>query len=76
MSRLRAVAFPINSLFIKFVHLKNNRMKNFLLSAILLAFGIFGQCQNRKAEDGFVSIFDGKSLDGWKGDSTYWRVEN
>lgn len=51
-------------------------MKNFLLSAILLAFGIFGQCQNRKAEDGFVSIFDGKSLDGWKGDSTYWRVEN
>ena len=25
---------------------------------------------------GFVSIFDGKSLAGWEGDSTYWRVEN
>lgn len=25
-------------------------------------------------EDGFVSIFDGKSLDGWEGDSKYWRV--
>lgn len=25
---------------------------------------------------GFVSIFDGKSLDNWEGDSTYWRVEN
>ena len=25
---------------------------------------------------GFVSIFDGKSLDGWEGDPTYWRVEN
>ena len=25
---------------------------------------------------GFVSIFDGKSLSGWEGDSTYWRVED
>lgn len=27
-------------------------------------------------EPGFLSIFDGKSLDGWEGDPTYWRVEN
>ena len=27
-------------------------------------------------ETGFVSIFDGKSLSGWEGDSTYWRVED
>ena len=27
-------------------------------------------------ETGFVSIFDGKSLAGWEGDSTYWRVED
>lgn len=26
--------------------------------------------------EGFVKIFDGKTLDGWEGDSTYWRVEN
>lgn len=25
-------------------------------------------------ESGFVSIFDGKTLDGWQGDSKYWRV--
>ena len=25
---------------------------------------------------GFVSIFDGKSLAGWDGDTTFWRVEN
>lgn len=25
---------------------------------------------------GFVSIFDGKTLDGWEGDPTFWRVEN
>ena len=27
-------------------------------------------------EPGFKSIFDGKSLDGWEGNPTYWRVEN
>ena len=27
-------------------------------------------------EAGFKPIFDGKSLDGWEGDPTYWRVEN
>ena len=26
--------------------------------------------------DGFVSIFDGKTLDDWKGDPNYWHVEN
>jgi hypothetical protein len=26
-------------------------------------------------ERGFVSIFDGKTLHGWDGDPTYWRVE-
>jgi Domain of Unknown Function (DUF1080) len=25
---------------------------------------------------GFEAIFDGKTLKGWDGDSTYWRVEN
>jgi hypothetical protein len=35
--------------------------------------------QGKKAEgrpDGFVQIFDGKTLNGWDGDPTYWRVEN
>src|SRR3977135_1628519 len=27
-------------------------------------------------DDGFVKIFDGKTLAGWEGDPTYWRVEN
>jgi hypothetical protein len=26
-------------------------------------------------QDGFVSIFDGKSLDGWAGDEPYWSVK-
>ena len=27
-------------------------------------------------KDGFVSIFDGKTLDNWKGDGIHWRAEN
>lgn len=27
-------------------------------------------------DDGFVSIFDGKTLNNWSGDSTYWTVED
>lgn len=32
--------------------------------------------QNERNKDGFVQIFDGKTLKGWEGDTTYWRVEN
>lgn len=28
------------------------------------------------SDDGFISIFDGKSLENWDGDATYWRVED
>lgn len=28
------------------------------------------------SDAGFELIFDGKSLDGWEGDETFWRVEN
>src|SRR5690349_21040777 len=30
----------------------------------------------KKDSSAFVSIFNGKNLDGWKGDTVYWRVEN
>lgn len=32
--------------------------------------------QQKEQSDGFVRIFNGENLDGWKGDSVYWRVEN
>ncbi|WP_246560421.1 MULTISPECIES: 3-keto-disaccharide hydrolase [Zobellia] len=30
----------------------------------------------QEKEDGFINIFDGKTLTNWKGDLNYWRVEN
>ena len=39
------------------------------------ATGVYPETQ---ADDnaGFVSIFDGKTLNGWDGDTQFWRVEN
>lgn len=50
---------------------------------------LFFSCKDKQAEkpteeakdeivavDGFTSIFDGKTLDNWDGDASYWRVEN
>ena len=44
------------------------------LSLILVSYKMADKPDN--IQKGFVSIFDGKSLNGWEGDSTYWRVEN
>jgi len=31
---------------------------------------------NDDKDDGFVQLFDGKTLNGWEGDTTYWRMDN
>jgi hypothetical protein len=56
------------------------------LSAVLLCIAwicpaVLSRAQNifpttTNEESGFESIFDGKTLQGWEGDTNYWRVEN
>ena len=47
---------------------------------ILIIVFIFGSCKSSSNynldDEGFMQIFDGKTLNGWEGDPTYWRVEN
>lgn len=43
--------------------------------AILMALCVFSGISARSQDKGFVKIFDGKSLKGWKGDSQHWKVE-
>lgn len=62
------------------------QQKNFTTSArmivVMLIAVLFtsGRCkppaENKAGDNGFVKIFDGKTLKGWTGDTTYWRVEN
>jgi hypothetical protein len=51
-----------------------------VLATILAILLMFGSCntqeKNKKSNNGFVKIFDGQTLKGWKGDPAYWRVEN
>ena len=51
--------------------------RNILLVPILLTV-TFSMHQILTSAEGpkFEQIFDGKSLDGWKGDPTYWRAED
>ena len=60
-------------------------MRNGYLTMVLHAFSItlllFCNCcrpsgQTDAVEEGFVKIFDGKTLDGWEGDPTYWSVRD
>lgn len=61
-----------------------NKKRDHLFSAgmmvLLMASGC-NQPQDKDASsedtgDGFVQIFDGKSLDNWEGDTTYWSVSD
>lgn len=47
-----------------------------IVLAVLVAVGCMGTIMNQSKEDGFVQIFDGKTLKGWEGEPAYWRVEN
>lgn len=50
------------------------------LFPFLIAAGIFiSGCESPKPVESiseYVEIFDGKTLNGWEGDSVYWKVEN
>jgi len=50
-------------------------------AAIMLIILLTGSCKStaqnlKKDKEGFVKLFDGKTLKGWEGDPTYWRMEN
>lgn len=58
------------------------QLKNFqfaklgLLCSVVLLLSYNALCQNKPDKNGFVKIFDGKTLNGWKSDKVHWRVEN
>ena len=43
---------------------------------VLSVIGIAQSCTSQKKDDGFVKIFDGKTLNGWDADTNFWRVED
>lgn len=55
-----------------------NTSVHLLLWALLVfaASGCGKSNETGSTTDGFKKIFNGKTLEGWEGDSTYWSVEN
>ncbi len=43
-----------------------------VLATLVTSTGLFAQ----NAHEGFVKIFDGKTLNGWDADTNFWRVQN
>ncbi len=47
------------------------------MAAWLMALAVMGMTgQTARAQDGWESIFDGKTLDKWDGNPEFWRVED
>jgi hypothetical protein len=47
----------------------------FILLFICIGADSIAQKSKRNSNN-YINIFNGKNLDGWEGDSVYWRVEN
>jgi hypothetical protein len=59
--------------------LKNNH--SVLIATVVLLFTVTGcSClegnANKQSKDEWISLFNGKNLDGWEGDPGIWRVED
>ena len=56
--------------------MRSHHLPFFQLALFLVL--VFGGCNvvGQTPEKGFKTIFDGKTLNGWDGNPTYWRVEN
>jgi hypothetical protein len=47
-----------------------------IVISLLTASCSSSKSSNVDSRDGYHLIFDGKTLNGWKYDPVYWRVEN
>lgn len=84
---LTKINFKKASILTKRMKLNSHRTTTlgFFLRLLIVAFSLFGLCSfkflgqkeiKNTIESEFISIFNGKNLDGWEGDPTYWRVKN
>lgn len=53
-----------------------NQKKYFQIVVVFFMLSISLASQAQHIKNGFVKIFDGKSLDGWDADTTFWKVKD
>ncbi len=56
--------------------LQTNKLTPPGIMLIMFMIIIAQSCTSQKKDDGFMKIFDGKTLNGWDADTSFWRVED
>ncbi len=56
--------------------LQTYKLTSSAVMLIVFMISIAQSCTSQKKGDGFVKIFDGKTLKDWDADTSFWRVEN
>jgi hypothetical protein len=57
-------------------NIQYNFVNMVVILVVLMMAGSYTTADAQSKKEGFVQIFDGKTLNGWEGDTNYWRVEN
>ncbi len=58
------------------MHLRPIYVSLISAAAVVLATGLSAAQAEKPTEEGFVPLFDGKTLSGWEGDSRFWSVKD
>ena len=56
--------------------LQKSKFRSLAMLIVIVIMSITQSCSSQKKDNGFVKIFDGKTLNGWDADTNFWRVEN
>ena len=56
--------------------LQKNKLTSSTIMLVMFMISVTQSCISQNKDNGFVKIFDGKTLKGWDADTSFWRVEN
>ena len=56
--------------------LQTNKLTSSAIMLLMFMISFAQSCTSQNKDDGFVKIFDGKTLNGWDADTSFWRVED
>ncbi len=56
--------------------IKSKTTFTFMMIMLVMVVGLIQATGQKKKKDGFIPIFDGQSLKGWEGDTTYWKAKD
>ena len=56
--------------------MKSIQVRLAIVTSLTLLISLLGSGSSHAQDTGFVSIFDGKTLEGWDGNPKFWKVQD